>query len=279
MAEKSETNMINNLPTPSTRNLTLAYILSLIVALLMTAASLAGLLFQSVLYPTDELRQSFVSNDVVNLFIGLPILLGSMWLTRRGRLIGLLFWPGALFYVAYNSIAYSIAMPFTLPFWPNLALVVLSVTTMVGLLSSMDAVAIRGRLEGVVPERFAGGVLAGFGILFFFMRVGIVAQALTGQGQNGPEVAVAVTDLLIMPFWVIGGILLWRRQAFGYVTGAGLLFQASMLFVGLLVFFILQPFIAAVPFPIADFVIILVMGMVCFIPFGLFVRGILSVKD
>jgi hypothetical protein len=92
-------------------------------------------------------------------------------------------------------------------------------------------------------------------------------------------VAVAVTDLLIMPFWVIGGILLWRRQAFGYVTGTGLLFQASMLFVGLLVFFILQPFIAAVPFPIADFVIILVMGMVCFIPFGLFVRGTLSVKD
>ena len=28
-------------------------------------------------------------------------LLVSMWLTRRGKLIGLLCWPGALFYVLY----------------------------------------------------------------------------------------------------------------------------------------------------------------------------------
>jgi len=61
-----------------TRQLTLAYLLSLVVALLMAAASLAGLFFQSAIYPTQELNQSFVSNDVVNLFIGMPILLGSM---------------------------------------------------------------------------------------------------------------------------------------------------------------------------------------------------------
>jgi len=47
-----------------------------------------------------------------------------------------------------------------------------------------------------------------------------------------------------------------------------------MLFVGLLAFFILQPFVAGVPFPLEDFIVILVMGLVVFVPFGLFLRGV-----
>jgi hypothetical protein len=87
---------------------------------------------------------------------------------------------------------------------------------------------------------------------------------------------LAVADLLTTPFWIIGGILLWRKLSLGYVTGAGLLFQASMLFIGLLVFFILQPLLTAVPFPVEDFAVIFGMGLICFIPFGLFARGIIK---
>jgi len=79
-----------------------ATVISVIVALLMTSASVYGLLFPSNIYPTEELRQSFLANDLVNLLIGLPILLGSMWLTHRGKLIGLLCWPGALLYTFSN---------------------------------------------------------------------------------------------------------------------------------------------------------------------------------
>jgi hypothetical protein len=269
--------MINNLPIPSTRNFASAYALSLIVALLMAAASLAGLLFQSAIYTTDDLRYSFVPTDVVNLFIGLPILLGSMALARRGRLVGLLFWPGALFFVTYHYIAYAFAMPFTWQFVPYLALVALSVYTMYRSLTSVDAMTVQGLLKGAVPERYAGGVLIGFGVLFFVMQGFLLVQASTGQAAlSVPELATAAADLLIIPVWLIGGVLLWRRQAFGYVIGAGLLFQASMLFIGLLVFFILQPFLAAVPFRLEDFVVISVMGLICFIPFGLFVRGVLN---
>lgn len=262
---------------PITRNLSLAYRFSLIVALLIAATSLAGLFFPSVIYPTEELRQSFVSNDGVNLFIGLPILLCSMWLAQHGRLIGLLLWPGALFYATYNYIAYTVAMPFALLSVPYLVLVVLSVYTMYRLLSNIDSAAIQQRMKGTVPERFGGGVLVGFGVLFFLRGLGQVLGAISSQVPlTGSELGVLAADLLITPSWVIGGILLWRRQAFGYVIGAGLLFQASMLFIGLLVFFILQPFLAATPFPVDDFVVIFVMGLICFIPFALFARGIIK---
>lgn len=44
------------------------------VAVLMTALSLAGLLSPRATYPTEAFRQAFVANDVVNLGIGLPVL-------------------------------------------------------------------------------------------------------------------------------------------------------------------------------------------------------------
>ncbi len=274
------TNQERNTSLPIRRNLTLTYALSFIIAILMAAASVAGLLYRTVIYPTDELLRSFVSNDAVNIFIGLPILLGSMWLAWlawRGKLIGLLFWPGALFFVLYNYIVYVFAMPLNVAFLLHLALVTLSVYTIIGLVASIDGKAVQQRLTGAVPERLAGGVLAGLGLLFFLRVIGVMVNALTSQTLIAEtELALHTSDFLISPALVIGGVLLWRRKEFGYVTGLGLLFQGSMLFIGLIIFLLLQPFLTAVPFVLTDVVVIFIMGLICFIPFALFVRGVVS---
>ncbi len=262
---------------PLKHDLASAYTLSLTVAVLMAAASLAGLSLATTLYPTVELRQSFLANDVVNLFIALPMLVGAMIAARRGSLLGLLFWPGALLYVTYNYTAYAVAVLPALQSIAYLSMAILSAYTVVLLFGRMDAPAIRDRLAGRVPVRLAAGVLVGLGGLFFLRAVAQIAGAMTSQQALAkPEVGVLVADLLITPFWIVGGILLWRKHPIGYASGAGLLFQASMLFVGLLVFFILQPVLAGMPFPIQDFAVVAVMGLVCFIPFGLFVRGAIS---
>ena len=93
------------------------------------------------------------------------------------------------------------------------------------------------------------------------------------------KVATAVADLTIIPLLLIGGILLWRRQARGYILGAGLLFLISMLFVGLLIVLLLLPLVSGLPFPLVDFVVILVMGLVSFIPLGLFCKGVQSTSE
>ncbi len=265
---------------PIRSNLALAYAISLVIAALMAIASVAGLLYQTIIYPTDELLQSFVPNDVVNLFIGVPILLGSLWLARRGKLIGLLFWPGALFYVFYTYIIYVFSMPLNVAFLLHLTLVTLSAYTMIGVVASIDGKAVQHRLTGAVPERAGGGVLAGLGILFFVRVTGVMVNALISQTPlPTAELALHVSDFMISPAWVIGGVLLWRRQALGYVTGLGLLFQASMSFIGLIVVLILRPFITAAQFVLSDVLVVFVMGMVCFIPFGLFVRGAASKRS
>jgi hypothetical protein len=239
---------------------------------MMTALSVAGLLFPEALYPAEGLRRSFVSNDLVNLLVGLPVLLASMWFARRGNLAGMLFWPGALLYITYNSLAYAAAMPFTWKFAAFLFLALLSGLTVYRLLANLDVAAVAERLGGKVPERFARGVLAGFGLLFFLRALAEFFDRAADMAAFG----VIVADLLITPLWVIGGVLLWRKRPPGYAAGAGLLFQASMLFAGLLILFALQPFLAGDPFPLADFLVIFAMGLVVFIPLGMFARGCLS---
>ena len=70
--------------------------------------------------------------------------------------------------------------------------------------------------------------------------------------------------------------MLWRRRALGYVSATGLLFQASMLFIGLVAILLLQPLFSDAPLAMVDVLITLAMGLVCFVPFGLFVRGVVT---
>jgi hypothetical protein len=264
---------------PTTQGIRMAYVLSLIIAVLMAAASIAGILYPADIYPAEELLAAFVPNDVVNLAIGVPILLGAMWLAGRGRLIGLLFWPGALFYALYNYAAYLFAMPLTWMYLVCLALVALTLYTMVGLVASIDGKAIQQRLMGAVPERVAGGVLVVFGAFFLFRAVDVMAAALINQTViTAVERAANTADFLISPALIVGGVLLWRRQAFGYAVGAGLLFHTSMLFVGLVIFMLIQPLLTDVPFPLVDTIVVFIMGLVFSIPLVLFIRGIASTR-
>ena len=262
---------------PIKRNLKLVYILSLIIASLWVFTSVSGILLGSTIYPTDELFNTFISNDVVNLLIGLPIILASIILTFRGKLVGLLFWPGSLLFVVYNYMVYVLAMPLNWAVLLYLALITLSLYTIIKLMTIIDGKKIQQRLTGVVHERISGVILVAMGILFMLQAVGAMIDPLINQIHiTGTELAVHISDFSISPFLVIGGILLWRRKEFGYVSGLGLLFQASMLFIGLIVFLIIQPLLTTTPFLLVDVLVVFIMGLICFIPLVLFIRGIIT---
>jgi hypothetical protein len=254
-----------------------AYTASLAIAALTALVSAAGLLFPSAVYPTEEFRNAFVPNDVVNLAVGLPILLGSLWLAARGRPAGLLLWPGALLYTLYNFLVYFLCMPLNAAFVAYLALVTAGGYTLIRLVSSIDGKAVQDRLAGAVPERLCGGVLAGLGGLFFLRTIGVLAEAIgSGTPLAPPELTLNVSDFVISPAWIIGGLQLWRRRPLGYVGGLGLLFSLAMLFIGLIFIFLLEPFLTASAFRWVDTIVILGMGMVVFAPLGLFLRGVIA---
>jgi len=269
--------MKSNLPIK--RSLKVAYISSLIIACILTFASILGIFFGSTIYPTNELYNNFISNDVVNLIIGLPIILASIILTSKGKLVGLLFWPGALLFVIYNYLIYILSVPLNWIFLSYLTLITSSMYTIISLATSIDGKEIQQQLVGVVHERISGVILVAMGLLFMLQAGGAMIDAFINQIQiTGLEFAVHVADFSISPVLVIGGLLLWRRKEFGYASGLGLLFQSSMLFVGLIVFLIIQPLLTQTPFLLVDILVVSIMGLICFIPLALFIRGVIP-KD
>jgi hypothetical protein len=248
--------------------------ISLLTALIQAAGCFLGLTFRASIYPTGELMRAFVPNDIVVLAIGLPVLLGSIWLASRGKLLGLLAWGGALFFITYNSITYVLALPLNRVRLLHLTLLVFSVYSLAALVAGIDKEQVRQRLEGAIPSRLAGGALAGLGILFFVRVLAVLGAAVaTGEPVPSTELAVHAADFLITPAWIIGGVLLWRRRTFGFVSGLGLLLQGSMLFIALIGFLLLQPALTGAPFAAADVIVIAIMGLVCFVPFAMFVRA------
>ena len=200
-----------------------------------------------------------------------------MWLARRGKLIGLLFWPGALMYVLYNHVAYVRAMPLGWALLLHIALVSSSAYATAGVAASIDAEGVGRRLAGAVPARFCGGILVCLGVLFLLLVVATVGGAIVNRTPlPDTDLAVQMADSMLVPAWVIGGVMLWQRKAWGYVSGAALLFQGSMLFVGVIAFVLLQPVLTGAPLAWGDLIVLCVMGLICFVPLGLFVRGILK---
>ncbi len=266
----------DNIGLPILGTLRLTYALSIVVAIMMTAASISGLLFRSAFYPTADLARSFVPNDAANLLIGLPILLRCMWLASQRKLIGLLCWPGALLFVFYNYLIYTFAyildMPPTWPLLLFLALAALSLNSCIRLVTKINGATIQAQFAGGSTDRVAAGVLAALGLLFFLRAAGVLANALThGTLSSGAELGVSLADLLITPAWIAGGILLWQRRQFGYVVGPGLLFQANMLFVALILVLLIQQLVMTVPLAWTDVAVIAAMSLVCLVPFVRFV--------
>jgi hypothetical protein len=262
---------------PLTGSLTPVLIASLAIAVLLTGVSAAALVYPGDVYPSQELLEAALANDVINLVLGVPILLGSIWLTRRGRLVGLLFWPGALLFVTYNSLARAYDLPLGWALLANWALVALSVYTLVALVLRIDGAPVRQRLVGRARARVSGAILVAFGAFVMLRGAGVVGGALlSGADLPAPELSVVFADVLTSPAWVIGGVLLWRRTPLGYVSGAGLLFQAFMLFAGLLGFLVLQPVLTDAPFDLEAVLVIGAMALPCLVPFGMYLRELVK---
>lgn len=276
--------------SPIRHSLDVAYVLTFVIAVLMAGVSAAGLVLgpagiygdpgaAAALTPAiaGVLVPGFLAHDALNLAIGVPIVLGVLWLARRGSLIGLLLWPGTVFYVLYTYTTYVVGAPFSILFLPHLTLVVLSAYTTIAVVATIDRERMRQQLAAVVPARTVGGILVGLALLTLAQDgLGAVVAAFAAAGAAVAPVArhIWTADLAVeVPAILLGGVLLWRRNALGFVVSAGLLFQFGVTPVVLAAMLALQPMLIASPIDVATIIGLLVFAAVAFVPLGFFMRG------
>lgn len=88
------------------RNAVFLTILILGICILFAVNSIVGIIWGNTVYPESELYNSFLPNDYINLFLGVPILVISVLLLLNQIKIGFIGWAGSLLFILYNNIAY-----------------------------------------------------------------------------------------------------------------------------------------------------------------------------
>lgn len=263
------------LTLPIKRQLGPAYLSSLFIALLAGIAAGGALWWGDAIYVTEEARLAFLPVDLFHLVVGLPVLLGSTWLARRGSLVGLLCWAGALLYVLYSYVTNLIGVPFGPLFLPYLLLVTLSAYTLIALVGSFDGDVVRRRLDAKVPARAAAVLLMGLSGLFMVNAVVEIASALAESATASPlERMLWIADMgTMIPLGIAGAILLWRRNPLGYIAGPGLLLAYTMLFFGLLPAMAYPALYNGSPVDGVGMALMLALGLLCLVLFFRFMRA------
>jgi hypothetical protein len=229
--------------TPATpARLTSSYQLSALIGLLLAVAAGVGLFVPGIYKAnTAFAAAAFRGTDLVSLVVALPVLAGSLWLARRGSRRALLVWLGVLAYVAYTY-SYSFAIAWNRLFLVYVALLSLSVFTLVRALTALDATKLADQFTDHTPVRMVSTFLWVIGAMLGVMELAQVVPALLAG--DVPEVVVKsghptgviyILDLgLVVPVMLLAGGWLRARRPWGYVAAAILLVKGITVGLGLL---------------------------------------------
>jgi hypothetical protein len=251
------------------------YILSLVVALVAAVASVCGIATKGLVYPTKALMRMLLPDEILILYLGLPVLLGSMWMTRKGQLLGLLCWSGSLFFLFYNYLAYCFAMEQSPLILAYLALASMSGISLIALLVRIDSGKVAARLRGSVGEKVSGAALALMASFVLIRIIIVVGSAILNYAPlPDREMALYSVDFLVAPTWIIGGVLLWRRKDLGLLFGLGLLLQASLHFLALVFSLLLQPSFTGIRIVFSDLALAAALSLLGIVSLLLFAKGV-----
>jgi hypothetical protein len=224
--------------------LRVAFALSAIVAVLMGAASAAGLFVSHLYHDGAWAREALRGGDLVTLLITLPILTAAIVLSIRGSQRAQAVWIGVLAYAVYNYAYYAFGATFNDLFLFHIALLSTSIFALVFALPNLDITSIAIRLHNPRTAAWIGGFLAIVGVLQGALWLFVVSRnAVTGEVRHDVPVAgqhlVLALDLsLLVPSLILAGVLLWRQTAMGYVLGAamcvmGAIYQLNLMVAGI----------------------------------------------
>lgn len=199
--------------------------LSLILAALILIASATDLIMQEQVYANETLNwiAQSIGQDMVDLFIVLPVLIITSLLVYRQSKKALLIWAGVVVYLIYTFVIYCFAVHFNRLFVVYCLILGLSVYLFIWFILSKYRLPVRDWFNEKIPRRLIGiymiVIAAAFYILWLIQIIpaniqNIAPKELTDAGLfTNP---VHVLDLSVcLPGIMISGILLLRGHPLG----------------------------------------------------------------
>lgn len=171
------------------------------------------------------------AQDLVTLVVGLPMLLAGLWFYHKASLRGTLLLAGTFGYLLYTYLSYSMLASFNELFLVFVVLFTLNLFALIGTILSIDVPALPKHFTAKTPVKAIASLLFVMAAFLFLAWGGRIIPALiNGETPIGLEhtttLVIQVLDLgLIVPFSVVGGVLLLKRTAFGYLITNIMLFK------------------------------------------------------
>lgn len=170
-----------------------------------------------------------VGQDLVSLFLVGPLLLLAARSAGRGSVRGTLILCGVLFYLAY-SYSFFVLGGFNSLFPVYIAIVALSLYTLLARLVGLDPMAVATQVQPGLPRRIVAGFLLAVAMLFVVLWGGMILSLIAASDQPDPvpHGVVALDGMVLLPALLVGGWLLWRAAAWGFALGAVLLVKLAL---------------------------------------------------
>lgn len=165
------------------------------------------------------------ANDVITLFLALPLLGVSFWLTQKGSLRGRLLLTGTLGFILYTYITMSFGAAYNPFFLIYVALFSLSLFAFVLSMMSFDVDALPARFSQKLPRKWIAGLLFFAATFLSLAWLGRIAQTFTPGAvpalENTTSMFIQAMDLgIVVPVCVLSAVLLLRRSAWGYLLAS-----------------------------------------------------------
>lgn len=218
--------------------------LSIMIALLATIASIGGILWEGLYQDSQAIQAVWFVNDMITLFIAIPLLLASMYFSLKGSKKAQLIWVGSLWYLLYNYVFYLYGAAFNRFFLLYVLLFTLPAFSLVLTLSAMDAGNFRNNFSSKTPTRpisiFLFIFALALGIPWVIMALGFI---FSNQAPPFEMTIVFATDLsFLVSVLIFSAILLWKQNSWGYVLAAmimlkGLLYPLVLIIGGALSYY------------------------------------------
>ena len=202
-----------------------AYLLSILIAVLAAIASAGGLLLDGLYRDNLFVTSAWKGNDLVTLFVAVPLLVAALILARRGSRMAPLLWMGILDYMLYNFAFYLFGAAFNWFFLLYTALLGLSVFALIFGLASLDLEGLRPYARGRMRRGWVAGymlfVAGGLTLIYAAQSLGFIVTgevpAIVARTGHPTSIVFALDLTLLVPFLALGAIWLLQRREWGIV--------------------------------------------------------------
>jgi hypothetical protein len=183
-------------------------------------------------YDTVSTVAQMQGNDIITLFVGLPLLAISAWLAgvypaqRGGSLRGQLLLTGTLGFFLYTYMSMSVLTAYNALFLVYVALFAMSLYAFILSMLSFDLADLPRHFSDKLPRGWIAAVLFAVGGFLSLAWIGrVLPEMLNPQApaalENTTTRVIQAMDLaLIVPLAILSGILLLRRSAWGYLLAS-----------------------------------------------------------